>query len=141
MDESQQAHFLKHISEALGSNTSPSVYPGSPIAWLLHMHLCDLPEWRWRWIDDLLDIRIEVKGESAEVFGYMVWGKEGLAKQWTDPFQAIFIRDSEERIAQYELRFCDATCPSQPYQLNRRRQPTAEIDWSYRFAWKNQSAD
>jgi hypothetical protein len=143
MDEKQQAHFLKLLGEELGSNASPSDYPGSTIAWLLdmHMHLCDLPEWRWRWMDDVLDTRIEVKGEKVEVFGYVVWGNDETSEQWTDPFQAIFIRDSEERIVEYELLFCDDTYPSQPYTLSRRRQPTAEIDWSYRFAWKNQNID
>ena len=140
MDEQQQTHLLKQVAESLHNSGSQRAYPGSAIAYLLHLHTCDLREWRWRWINDMLDVRIEVKGNSVEVFGYVVWGNNGTAGQWTDPLWSEFIRDKQGRIVGYKLQFCDVERASQPYSRHRRHQPTAEINWSYSFEWQARSA-
>jgi hypothetical protein len=143
MDESQQAHLLEHLAQELFNDASPYTRFGSTIARLLDLHLHELPEnlpeWHGRWMDDVLDVRIEVKGIDVEVLGYVVWGNDGTTAQWLDPLRAVFTRDMQEKIIGYELQFCDAQRSSQPFQLHRQRQSTAEMDWTYRFRWKNQS--
>lgn len=139
MDESQRAHLLECLGQDLLDDAPQDAYPGSAIARLLDLHLYGLPEWRGRWMDDVLDVRIEVKGTEVEVFGYVVWGNDSTTAQWVDPLWAVFTRDTQEKIISYQLQFCDAERSSQPFQLHRRRQPTAQINWSYRFTWKNQS--
>jgi hypothetical protein len=131
MDEEQQVKFLGQLAEDLAQGG----YPGSSIAHLLSLHLEDLPEWRWRWIDDVLDVRIEVEGDRVEVLGYAVWGKDGETTQWTDPLRAVFTSDAERKIVGYELQFCDPERASQPGSQPRKHQPTADLNWSYSFVW------
>lgn len=139
MDEQKRADFLEQLAEDLRGQSSRGSYPGSSIAWLLSLHVEDLPEWRWRWIDDLLDAQVEIKDRSVEVLGYIVWGNQGTAGQWTDPLRAVFTKDAQEKITGYELQFCDAERSSQPFEAVRNHRPTADIDWTYRFAWQDRS--
>jgi hypothetical protein len=139
MDESQRRHLLEYLSQELRDEASLNPRPGSTIGRLLSLHLENLPEWRWRWIDDLTDARIEVKESSVEVLGYAIWGNNGTADQWTDPLRAVFTRDWQGRIIGYELQFCDAERANQPYSGHRKHQPTADINWSYSFVWQARS--
>ena len=114
----------------------PDNFLGSAIGRLLELHLDEFDEFKYHWIDGLLDMVVEFRETDIEVRAYLVWGGDGTMVGWMDPFQAFFSRNSEGKITQYQLQFGDDERPRQPYKLHRRYEPSGNHSWSYRFVWE-----
>jgi len=134
--EAEQANLLDHISRGLVDPTDPDNFLSSAIAGLLDLHLAEFDEFTYHWIDDLLDLVVEVRDSGFEVRAYLVWGGDSTMVGWINPFQGFFSRDSEGKITQYQLHFGDDERPRQPYKLHRRYEPSGNHAWSYRFVWE-----
>jgi hypothetical protein len=133
MDIAARDRLLGCIGESLGRPEAPDPQLGAAIARLTGLHLAALPEWKYRWLDDLLDVRVERGGEAIDVLGYVVWGDRGATAQWMDPLHGHFTRDGSGTILRYALHFCDERRPSQPYKLHRKFQPSKDCMWRYSF--------
>lgn len=45
------------------------------------------------WIDDSLLHKVSFQDCKVQIWGVMIWGKEGTTKQWTEPFYSEFSID------------------------------------------------
>jgi hypothetical protein len=73
-NESEQDNLLDHISRGLVDPTEPDNFLGSAIARLLELHLDEFDEFKYHWIDGLLDMVVEVRESDVEILAYLVWG-------------------------------------------------------------------
>jgi hypothetical protein len=131
MNNVDQKFLLEKISEEL---VEPAAEPdlGSSISRLLQLHLDELAEWKHRWTDGLLDIRLHRHNGSIDLLANVVLVKgDGLF--WMDPLEALFSINNRGKITRYELRFEDQDRPSEPYKVHRKHEPSHLHRWSYRF--------
>jgi len=137
----EQVTIERILADALRARSASGTHAavptvGSALARLLDSYLREQPSWQFRWVDDLLDQRVDhLSGGVIEVSGSMVWGERGRSEQWTDPFLASFtLSDDGNEVERYVLRFGDANAASVPYD-KRRRSPGGDHSrtWSFVF--------
>jgi len=131
VDTIARDRLLRDIGKSLGE---PNAVDGAAVARLTGLHLAGLPEWKYRWMDDLLDARVESGREGIDVLAYVVWGDRGTTAQWMDALHAHFTSDASGRILRYTLHFCDEKRPHHAYKSHRRWEPSRDCEWRYSFA-------
>ena|SRR5215471_6926306 len=131
MDKDKQAFLLEGIGQEI-ADLDKSRDLASSISWLLDLHLSELDEWKYCWIDGLLETTLKRRNGSIELLAHVVLYK-GDGNCWMDPLQAFFSVNRSGRITRYELRFGDQDRPSEPYKLHRKHEPSRRHRWSYCF--------
>jgi len=137
MDEVRQSRLLDCLGEELGAAELSAAEIGSTIAFLLGLHLNEFDEWRFKWVDDLLDTRVEAVGKGVvQVLGSALWGERRRSAEWMDPLCCVITRNGDGTVIRYELAFRDDDQASAHYKGHRRHEPAREHNWSYQFAWE-----
>ncbi len=69
------------------------------------------------WIDDSLIHKVNVEGCKIEVWGVMIWGKDGTNKQWTEPFYCEFTIDCKSiKLRELTILFGDESIDEITYE-------------------------
>lgn len=88
------------------------------LAGILENELKNNPEWSsLKWLDDSLIHKINIERKKVQLWGVMIWGKDGTTKQWTDPFFCEFyINCKQQEIQKLIVLFGDEKIEAITYQ-------------------------
>ena len=107
------------------------------LAGLLELLLkINFDEWDSRkWIDDSLITSISTQNEKMNIEGIMIWGREDMTEQWTDPFSfEIELSMDEVNFERFTFLFCDLDIHEIPYEefkINREYWDNSNRNWKY----------
>ena len=95
-----------------------------------------------KWLDDSLLMKVKLNHNKLSLWGVIIWGKENVTDQWTDPFYfEIKLGQTKPEFNEYTFLFADLDKPEISYEnFSENRNywnPSDDRNWKYVINQKN----
>jgi len=73
-----------------------------------------------RWFDDCLMLKVLLKNDKLKIYGVMIWGKNDITEQWTEPFVfELELHNEKVNYKDFTFYFGDLDCSEITYEYFR----------------------